>query len=302
MYKTHLSAAILVVAALSFASHAQTGTYTCSNFQFITSNNGNPNAIPAANALNDLDFVVGSFLNYQQESGFSYPPGGPLSQYNVPGSALTSFDGINDLGLIVGWWAQSTEPTSGGDGFVLFAGGIPVNIVHPNAQRTWANGINNLGTIVGYYSPESGGYTGYVLSGGQFKDISVSGASETQPAAINDEGVIVGWWSGFSPFGFIYDNGTFTLEYGPPGTGELFFSGINDQNEIAGSYLNTNVVGLPPLVGFVYSGGNYNVVQVPNATGTYTVVNGINNRGDITGYVQLTNGTEPGFLGTGCHL
>ena len=301
MYKTRLYAALFVVVALTLASHAQSGTYTCSNFQFLQLNTKYPNDSQAPNAVNDEDALTGSYIGFDQEFGFVNYHGGRVSPpYLVPGSALTSFGGINDLDAIVGWWAKTIQPNSTGDGFLLLPGSAPVNIVHPNAERTWASGINNLGTIVGSYASDQGYTAGYILSGGKFTDFRVEEALSTQPAAINDEGVVVGSWTSFNPFGFIYKDGNVTVEYGPPNTGEMTFNGINNQNEIAGSYLINE--GSAPWVGFVYSGGIFNVVQIPNATGTYTLVNGINNRGDITGYVDLTNGTQQSYLGTGCHF
>jgi hypothetical protein len=299
MCKTHLYATILMVAAFSLASHAQSGTYTCSNFQFIPANTAYPDDSQAPNALNDQDVLVGSYIGFDQELGFVYLPDGHVSTYSVPGEALTSLSSINDLGAIVGWWAKTTESNSSGAGFVESAGGAPLNIVHPNSQRTWAYGINNLGTIVGSYASDEGFTGGYILSGGKFTDFRISSSLDTQPTAINDEGVIVGLWISFNPYGFIYQDGKVTLVYGPPNTGELFFNGINDKNEIAGDYLADFGV---PFTGFVYRGGNYYTVQIPNATGTYTLVNGINNHGDIIGFVDLTNGTQTAYLGTGCHF
>jgi hypothetical protein len=303
MYKTRVYAAMLLAAAFTLTSHAQSGTYTCSNFQFMPPNTQYPNDGVSPNALNDRDVVVGSFDGFDQEFAFTYLPNGKVSLSIPPGSEQTSYNGINDFGSIVGWWAESYENGSPGHGFVLVPGSTSTNIVHPDAQRTWATGINNLGKIVGYYIPEAGGATyGYVLSGGQFTDFYVPQGQPytTQPSAINDAGIIVGTFTDFNPFGFIFKDGNFTLEYGPPNTGELFFSGINDQNDIVGAYL-TNT-GSAPFTGFVYSRGIYYTVQIPNATGTYTLVNGINNRGDITGQVALTDGTYPVFLGTGCQF
>ena len=301
MRQTRFYASILLVAAFTLASHAQSGTYNCSNFNFVPPNTQYPNDAVSPNALNSRDVVVGSYDGFDQEFGFTYLPSGKVTLSVPPGSQQTSYNGINDAGVIVGWWAQSYESNSPGDGFVIYPGTAPAKIVHPDAQRTWATGINNQGQIVGYYSQTGGGLTsGYILSNGQFTDFYVPQGQPyvTQPTGINNQGVVVGTYTDFNPYGFIYKDGSFTLESGPPNTGELFFSGINDRNDIAGSYL-TNT-GSAPITGFVYSGGNYNTVQIPNATGTYTLVTGINNRGDITGVVALTDGSYPAFLGTGC--
>lgn len=300
MCKTSLFAAILMVAAFPLASRAQSGTYTCSNFQFIPPNTQYPDDSVAPSAVNDNDAVVGSYIGFDQEFGFTWFPGANPVYYLGSGTKQTSFNGLNDSNTIVGSAAPSYTSDSPGNGFVLVRGGAPHRIVHPNAQRTWATGINKLGEIVGYFSA-NGQTEGYLLSEGNFTDFYVPQGQpyDTQPTAINDEGVIVGWYTNFNPYGFIYQDGNFTLESGPPGTGEITFNGINDENNIAGSYLTTSPVA---WVGFIFSGGTYNTVQIPNAMGTYTIVNSINNRGDIVGVVELTDATYPGFLGTGCHF
>lgn len=301
MRQSRFYASILLVAAFTLASHAQSGTYNCSNFNFVPPNTQYPNDGISPNALNSRDVIVGSYDGFDQEFGFTYLPSGKVTLSVPPAPQQTSYNGINDSGVIVGWWAPSYESNAAGDGFVIYPETAPAKIVHPNAQRTWASGINNQGQIVGYYSQTGGGLTsGYILSNGQFTDFYVPQGQPyvTQPTGINDQGVVVGTYTDFNPYGFIYKDGSFTLESGPPNTGELFFSGINDRNDIAGSYL-TNT-GSAPFTGFVYSEGNYYTVQIPNATGTYTLVSGINNRGDITGVVALTDGSYQAFLGTGC--
>jgi hypothetical protein len=43
------------------------------------------------------------------------------------------------------------------------------------------------------------------------------------------------------------------------------------------------------------------IIAIPNTTNV--VLGGINNRGDITGTLTtLSNGDQPGFLGTKCHF
>jgi probable HAF family extracellular repeat protein len=98
--------------------------------------------------------------------------------------------GINDQGQIVG----SNSGT--GPGFLLDPNGNSTTINFPGALNTFANGINNLGDIVGYY------YDGRTTHGflmdpaGNFTSFDVPEASPpgTLPFAINDAGEIVGFY------------------------------------------------------------------------------------------------------------
>ena len=77
-------------------------------------------------------------------------------------TAGTWAQGINDLGQIVGTYADS----SGEHGF-LYSHGQYTTLNDPLATAgTWAQGINNLGRIVGYYGDGSG-YHGFLDHGVQ---------------------------------------------------------------------------------------------------------------------------------------
>jgi hypothetical protein len=291
------SVALAVVAALSIASQAQ--TYTCDQFTFFGPTNENGNSVPFGNAVNDSDAVVGSYQLYQTQYGFTRSSDSPFTKYLVPGSTGTTLGGINDNGEMVGSYTYIEDYNTLGRGFRVRSGGEFVSIDHPSATSTFATGVNNLEQVVGYYYSQQGTTQGFILSKGQFTNLIAPGATVTEPQAINDSGTVVGTWSGFNPQAFIYSGGTYTLETGPSGSGETFFQGINDNNDVAGYYLNTNVS--PPVFqGFVYTGGTYYIVTIPNTTNVE--VGGINNKGDISGGVTLTNGKQPAFLGTGCHF
>jgi hypothetical protein len=302
MFSARRFSTILVIASVFVvACYGQAPSYTCAKFKFFGPTG---NSLLVGNGVNDSDEVVGTYQVYQNVYGFSYPVGGPLTQYLIPGSTGTMLSGINNAGEMVGSYTHISQYETLGYGFSSILGEPLVNIIHPDSTATFATGINNKDVIVGYYYPTTGGgpNTGFILSDNKFTDLSVTGQpadTATYPLAINDSGVVVGTYTFFNPQAFIYDNGTYTFVSGPPGAGEITFSGINNQNEIVGDYLNTNVN--PPVwQGFVYTGGNYNTVQVPNATNVQTY--GINGNGDITGAVSLSNGTSQGFLGTGCYF
>jgi uncharacterized membrane protein len=76
---------------------------------------------------------------------------GRFTTIDVPG-AVTTAQGINDLGQIVGYTTADLDLT-GARGFLLAKGVrgpfTPVSV--PAAPRTIANGLNNHGQVVGVY-------------------------------------------------------------------------------------------------------------------------------------------------------
>jgi probable HAF family extracellular repeat protein len=71
-----------------------------------------------------------------------------FTRIDVPGAYNTEAFGINNLGQIVGSYADSNS--TGPHGFLARAGKFSVIDV-PGAVDTVASGINNLGQIVGSY-------------------------------------------------------------------------------------------------------------------------------------------------------
>ena len=88
----------------------------------------------------------------------------------------------------------------------------------PNSG-TYAFGINDGGTVVGYYY---GG--GFVESGGSYVNLDYPGTNiQTYPEGINKEGQIVGWYNDLSNnHGFLFSNGSFTALNDPLSTGNTY--------------------------------------------------------------------------------
>ncbi|MCX7088536.1 MAG: hypothetical protein NTV00_10845 [Methylococcales bacterium] len=63
----------------------------------------------------------------------------------------------------------------------------------------------------------------------------------------------------------------------PKATAGTFPSGLNDNKQVAGYYIDTT-----GTHGFIYDGSDYSTIDSPNATETY--LTGINNSGQISGY------------------
>ena len=157
-------------------------------------------------------------------------------------------------------------------------------------------GINNLGQIVGDY--DFGQY-GFLYTRGNYSTFDVPGAIGTEPSAINDWGQIVGYYccdSGGGAHGFLDTNRKFTNIDVPGTVGSTFPTGINDRDQIVGSFFNTS-----GEHAFLDTRGVFTIIDVPGALpgGTFAPF-GINNTGQIVGsyYNGVSSYGRYGFLDT----
>jgi uncharacterized membrane protein len=166
-----------------------------------------------ARGINNSGTIVGSYGNNEDRYGFVLS-GGTYTSVQYPDATATKAYGINNAGTIVGYYnvIPSKPWTTEAYGFSL-SGGTYTSLTYPNAVgdiTTYARGINNAGTIVGYYSDDSGTH-GFLLSGGTYSPINYPGAAATMAYGINNVGTIVGYYSdGNTACGFILIGGIYT--------------------------------------------------------------------------------------------
>lgn len=138
-------------------------------------------------------------------------------------------------------------------------------------------------------------------------DVQGSDANSTSPNGINDSRLVVGTYSitqqcvhifCATPYGFIWNNGTFTsITF--PGSNGTVATAINNSGQIVGNY---TTVALTPQKsnGFIYSGGTFTTLNVSGAV--LTQPKGINNSGQVVGYFESPSDHSPsdhGFLRSG---
>ena len=103
--------------------------------------------------INDQREVVGYYTAANGSlTGFLREPDGRLIDIIVPGAASTLAYGINDCGIISGFWTDGTA-----HGFY----GRPGNLHSfdlPGAGATFARGVNNHGRVVGNYADGRGNH------------------------------------------------------------------------------------------------------------------------------------------------
>jgi probable HAF family extracellular repeat protein len=151
---------------------------------------------------------------------------------------------------------------------------------------TFAQGINDVGQVVGYYTgldnftnPTSGTY-GFLYSGGTFTTLNdpLANPRGTFAFDINNAGLIVGYnLVGSVNHGFVYD-GSYTTLDDPLGINGTQLLGINNTGQIVGSYIDAS----SHSHGFLYNGSAFTTLDDP--AGTDTVATGINDLGQIVGH------------------
>jgi probable HAF family extracellular repeat protein len=130
-----------------------------------------------------------------------------------------------------------------------------------------------------------------------YTTIAVPGSASTFANGINDRGQIVGVSDTTTGSFFLYSDGVYSLINGPPGSLGTTAYGINNRGQIVG------LAAIPPVPffssreeGFVYSGGNYTILQDPFAGPLGTRATGINDAGRIVGIYWDSNNIPHGFL------
>lgn len=242
--------------------------------------------------MNNLGQIVGGYTdNSGAEHGFIYSRGRYVT-FNVPGATLTTLNGINDWGQMVGTYCTSTNCAS-----FLYDRGKFVNIGDPDSFLPTA--INDRGQILGV-----GGSTGIhaIYKNGVFTTIPVPEALfSLLDFGFNNLGQVVGTYvdSAFTGHSFIEKNGIFTPVVAPgagPGGGTIVY-GINDLGQIAGNFFDIAGNGH----GFIDTHGDFTTIDDPNAVAGSTNAELINDIGQVFGFYFDAAGNLDSFLATPLH-
>jgi probable HAF family extracellular repeat protein len=109
-----------------------------------------------ATGINNFSEVTG----YTDYDAYIYK-NGKFRKVDFPGAQLTAAMGVNDGGIVVGWY--NPTDTNEYHGFVR-KGGKFISFSYPGAVWTFALGINNSGQIVGAYTFDKVIYHGFLTS------------------------------------------------------------------------------------------------------------------------------------------
>ena len=197
----------------------------------------------------------------------------------------------NDHGDVAGFMG-------GDDGFnhgFLYSAGAVTQLDYPGAGDTYAYGINNKGTVVGFYDsdPNSADTHGFIWSNGVFTPFDVPGAIVTVILAVNDRGDMGGaWWNDTEFHMFLVSNGKLS-SFDVPVAGVTVdeIRGINDLGQLVGFYQDSNGTDH----GYVWTGKAFTTIDYPGAALTF--VEGINSAGQIVGRWFDNDFNVHGFVG-----
>jgi hypothetical protein len=208
-----------------------------------------------------------------------------FTKASVPGAIATGPGGINNAGMSVGGY---TDSSGVGHGYIL-KGKKFTTLDAPKAVKPAGTGASNLnpnGTIsvVGFYATNSTGTTteGFLYKGGKYTTIpGPKGATSSSGNAINDLGAIVGNYtdSGGVVHGFLLKGGKYTTLTVPGGLGTVA-TGINNKGTIVAYYF-VNSTGTLGSVMTTNNGKTFKKINVPGAGALGSGPLDINNENDV---------------------
>jgi hypothetical protein len=227
---------------------------------------------------------------------------------NFPLAVQTQVVGINNTGTTVGFYIDTAGNNVGFEDI----GNAFTSVMSPNAAPlstgtsfTQLLGVNDANLAAGVdVNGTTNATEGFIvnLSTLAFTTITAPGSTATTATGINNSDVI----SGFDTLangdidGFLDSGGTFTtLSFGA-GTNTMAL-GLNNNDQVVGSYVDAE----GNTDGFVYNWVTkvLTTVDNPNADGTTafgvegTIVNGINDEGQLVGfYANTDQAAVNGFL------
>jgi len=210
----------------------------------------------------------------------------------APNSPYAVASGINNAGVVTGYYLDSS---SNYHGFVWENGAFQT-IDYPGAVDTSLGQANNHGVAIGSYGDGTTSHTvTYSVSTGAWTTLpDIPNYSQNDGYSINDEGVAVGnAFEGSTSVAWIWDPVTLSYSFFTvPGAAQYSTSpsGINNKNEVAGYYADSDGV----YHGFLKQYGTYTTIDVPGAADTF--LDGINNRGVIEGQIYNASFVAEGFV------
>jgi 6-phosphogluconolactonase len=254
--------------------------------------------LTTARGINNQGEIVGSYRIVPPRHALLIRKGKfiPLAKKSVLATNYSEAFKINDHGDVVGNY-------QGNDGFThgfLLHEGVVNTLDFSGASDTYAFGINNVGTVVGYWDilDPSGNVVenhGFIWENGSFQQKDFPGSVDSVILGINNRGELVGEWDAgiTSPIGhgFVCSKGNCS-SYDVPLTGATLtqVDDINADGQMVGAYID----GTGGVHGFLASGTSFTSLDFPGAMNTLAW--GINSAGQIVGNFHNVDGSLHGFL------
>jgi len=158
-------------------------------------------------------------------------------------------------------------------------------------------GVNDKDKAVGFWTDANGndhGFT-YDINSKSFSEVDIAGFASTETTAINNAGHIAGFvTSNGCDISFVKEGSTIDWLTGPTGAVSVQALGINNEDQVVGSY-TTKSGG--PTYGFLYDlqSNTYATINATAPGSSNTVLNGINDKGEIVGFYCDSSGNTDGL-------
>jgi hypothetical protein len=311
--------ALALAAALTVAHSASASASTADGYQFSTHDNHGDVTFNQLLGINNQGVIagyLGSGAKGHPNKGYQLfaPYGqGNYQGENFPGSTQTQVTGLNDNGITVGFWSNQNKASMVNDNFGFYEVGGQFHTVdfpttnNASPQVDQLLGVNDHDVAVGFYGNAQGNNRGYTynINTHAFTRVLVPGAPSGKAgpsltaAAINNHGDVAGFYarsSSLTDAFLLYSNGKF-VTLAVPGASMTQAFGLNDHDEVVGAY-TTGSGSSAVTHGFTWRPGHgFTTVDDPHGMGT-TLINGVNNAGDLVGFYTDSAGHTDGFLAT----
>jgi len=300
-------AGVVLAGGPAFAASASHHAATATGYTFSTLNDqADPtfNQLLGINSHNVIAGYLGSGAAGHPNQGYLlHPPYGQANytSENFPGSVQTQVTGLNNKGDTAGFYVNAKGTSKGfAEWNGVFAAYTDPHTPKGASAVNQLLGINDAGTAVGFFNDAAGHAHAYEVNQAtsQFTTLHVPGTSATA-TGINDAGDIVGFATSAAGVtsSWLIHSGHLTAFQFPGGSNTQAF-GVNKNDQIAGSYLDGSGV----MHGFVLSAplgpvSHWKTIDDPNGIGS-TIINGINNAGDLVGFYTDGAGNTDGMLAT----
>lgn len=234
----------------NIAIATDTGSFTYQSAVFTPIADPRAGLFASALGINDSSAVVGSVADETgaPQRGFILN-GGAYQFFAQPGWTNTQARAIGNGGLIAGYsWNNDGFNADDSVGFLYDPVGSTFTAIAPDptvAGYTIAQGINAAGQVVGSYGQGGGALTAFLRQpDGSLITFRINGY-RSAARGINDAGLITGWVdTDAGQRAFVGTSAGFELLQCPPeacpGVVETYAEGINDDAQIAGSWVDAS--------------------------------------------------------------
>jgi hypothetical protein len=281
------------------------------SYHFATLNSSNDPTFNQLLGLNNHGVIAGYFgsgVAGHPNKGYYLLPGRTQLDYrieNFPGSVQTQVTALNDNSTQVGFWAPTNTGTDANYAWYSLDNGRTFHhfaVPHASLGSTPVTqllGVNDHNKVVGFYTDANGNNHGfsYTLNTHVFIFTTLPGVSSLTETSISNRGPIAGYYT--APDGnvksFLKLDGSHILAFAVPGASMTQAFGVNDSDEVVGSYTVGSGSGAQTH-GFTWTPQHgFTTVDDPHGIAT-TTINGVDDHGNLVGFYTDAAGNTDGML------